>query len=191
MPFVTSLELRYVGVGRYELLEPLVYRGAVDTIVVPAGFLTDLASVPRIAQWLLPPDGMRALRSRRTLLPPRPSAAWALPAVLHDWGCHQLRSASSPISSRDVDGLFRRCCREMDTPLLARWLLWTGVRWGALFNPARRDGWIRDAPAVLALSLLAAPLVVPTSLVVLVALAVYAVAEALVSLFDPTAGGTR
>jgi hypothetical protein len=172
MPFVTPLELRYVGVGRYRLTEPLVYAGAWDTFTVPAGVTTDLASVPRVVRWLIPQDG-----------------AYTASAVLHDWLCELLRRGTCPISSRDVDGLFRRCCREAGTPLLARWLLWTGVRWGALFNPARRRGWLRDAPAVLALSLLAAPLVVPASLVVLAALAVYAVAEALVSLFDPTTGG--
>lgn len=73
-------------------------------------------------------------------------------------------------------------------PLLARRLMWTGTRWGALTDPPRRPGWLRDAPAVLALSLLAAPLVVPASLFVLAALAVYALAEAVVSIFDATGG---
>jgi hypothetical protein len=184
MPFVTPLELRYAGVGRYELTADLVYRGAVDTIVVPAGTGTDLATIPRVVRWLLPQDG-----------------PWAAAAVLHDFHCVALadvhvkgpgwRQWRQVPSSHDVDGLFRRCCREGGVPPLARWLLWTGVRYGALLNPARRDGWLRDAPAVFALSLLAAPLVVPASLVVLAALAVYAVAEAVVSLFDPTAGGPQ
>jgi hypothetical protein len=179
MPFVTPLELRYMGVGTYEVTAPLVYLGAVDTFTVPAETVTDLATVPRLVRWLLPQDG-----------------PWAASAVLHDWLCAELRRPLPPIEEvtgpvtvigpRDVDGLFRRTMREAGVPLLRRWLMWTGVRYGALASRSRRRGWLRDAPAVAALSLLAAPLVLPASLVVLAALAVYAVCEALVSLFDIT-----
>ncbi len=171
MPFITPLALRYAGVGRYQLTANLVYVGTHDVFVVRAGRLTDLASTPRVVRWLLPQDG-----------------PWASAAALHDDLCRRLREGTCPISSRDVDAVFRRCCREGGVPLLARRLMWTGTRWGALTDPPRRPGWLRDAPAVLALSLLAAPLVVPASLFVLAALAVYALAEAVVSIFDATGG---
>ena len=45
----------------------------------------------------------------------------------------------------------------------------------------RRRGWVLSAPGVLAISLLAAPLVLPPSLLVLPGLAVYAALERLVS----------
>ncbi len=43
----------------YRTLEPIEYYSELtDTIyTIPVGFITDLASVPRIFQWLLPPDG--------------------------------------------------------------------------------------------------------------------------------------
>ena len=69
--------------------------------------------------------------------------------------------------------------RELDVPLLQRWLMWAGVRWGATVDPIRRPGWWADAPAVIAISLAAAPIVIPPSLVVLAALAVWRLAEAL------------
>jgi hypothetical protein len=173
MPFVTPLALRYVRAGHYELTQDLVYRGAVDRFVVPAGTTTDLATIPRVVRWLLPQDGK-----------------WTRSSVFHDWAC-TVGIRDGLLTSRDVDGLYRRQCREDGTPLLARWLLWTGVRYGALAKRARRRGWLRDAPAVAALSALAAPLVVPASLVVLAALALYGLAEALVSLIAPTTGGAR
>ena len=48
----------------YEVREPIAYRGrtrslygdAVET-VVPAGYVTDLASIPRVLHWLMRPDG--------------------------------------------------------------------------------------------------------------------------------------
>jgi hypothetical protein len=60
------------------------------------------------------------------------------------------------------------------------------VRWGALANPRRRPGWAFSAPGVLAISLLASPVVVPPAVVILPGLLVYAVAESPVSLVAPT-----
>ncbi|WP_324278231.1 hypothetical protein [Blastococcus brunescens] len=49
--------------------------------------------------------------------------------------------------------------REAGVPVLRRWLMWAGVRWGALTSERRRSGWLMSAPGVLAITLLAAPLV--------------------------------
>jgi hypothetical protein len=153
----------------WEVVEPLVYRGQRDTFVVPAGFRTDFASVPRVAVWLIPRFGR-----------------YTLAAVLHDWLVTE-GIAGGAVSSRDADGLFRRVLRELGVPPVRRWLMWTGVRWGALVDPRRRPGWWRDAPRVLTLSVLAAPVVVPPALVIAAALAVYAVVESVVSAFVPGA----
>lgn len=137
MPFATGPVLRYVGLGRYQTTGLTVYVGGRDVITIPGGFETDLASVPRLFWALLPPHGV-----------------YERAAVLHDWHCVQLAAGESAVSSRDVDGLFRRVAREGGAGLVARWLLWVGVRWGALANPARRAGWWRDAPLVLLLTAL-------------------------------------
>jgi hypothetical protein len=153
----------------WEVVEPLVYRGQRDTFVVPAGFPTDFASVPRLVVWLFPRFGR-----------------YTLAAVLHDWLTTEgLRTGV--VSSRDADGIFRRVMAELQVPPVRRWLMWAGVRWGALARPARRPGWALDAPRVLALSVLAAPVVVPPALVIAAALAVYTAVESVVSAWVPGA----
>lgn len=146
-------------------LEQCVYQGKRDTFTVPAGFMTDFASVPRATVWLIPRYGR-----------------YTHAAILHDW-LIQAEISTGLISPRDVDGLLRRVLREVGVPPVQRWLMWTGVRWGALYNPARRSEWWRDAPAVLGISLLAAPVVAPPALLITAGLAVYGLAEALASVF--------
>jgi hypothetical protein len=170
VPFVSPpLTVRRATDQLWEVVEPQVYRGARDTFVVPAGFRTDFASVPRVLVWLFPRFGR-----------------YTLAAVLHDW-LVTVGISSGAVSSRDADGLFRRVLREEAVPPVRRWLMWTGVRWGALINPRRRAGWWRDAPRVLVLSVLAAPIVVPPSLVITAALTVYAAVESAVTRAVPGA----
>jgi hypothetical protein len=140
MPFTQGPVLVYAGAGRYMTSGVTEYVGGSDRFRIGDGFPTDLASVPRIFWALLPPHGV-----------------YEQAAVLHDWLCVELAAARRGrrppmVSSRDTDGLFRRVAREGGAGLVVRWLLWVGVRWGALVNPARRAGWWRDAPAVLALT---------------------------------------
>jgi len=152
------------------LVVPLVYRGRDQTFTVPGGFVTDFASVPRFLTWLVPTMG-----------------TYTRAAIVHDWLCTQLETLhrlhgnpnAAPASARDTDGVFRRIMREEGVPLARRWLIWCGVRWGAVANPARRAGWWRDAPAVLGISLLAAPVVVPAGLLVILALLVDQAVEAM------------
>ena len=164
MPFdPPSAVLRTSGADGWTLVEPLTYLGRSDRFVVPAGFATDLASVPRPVLWLVPESGR-----------------YTLAAVLHDWLC-TVGIRTRVVTSRQADGIFRRVMREAGVPVLLRWLMWTGVRWGALADPQRRRGWLLSAPGVLAISLLAAPLVLPPSLLVVPGLVVYAALERLVS----------
>ena len=171
MPFDSPpLTVRRASDQLWEVVEPLVYRGRRDTFVVPAGFTTDFASVPRIVVWLIPRFGR-----------------YTPAAVLHDW-LVTAGLTTRAVTSRDADGLFRRVLRELGVPPVRRWLMWAGVRWGALGRPLRRPGWWRDAPALLALSVLAAPFVVPPAVVTGAALAVYTVVESAVTALVPGAG---
>jgi len=169
MPFVPgSLTVSRVDAYGWALVDPLVYQGRWQRFVVPAGFRTDFASVPRVVTWLIPRFGV-----------------YTLAAILHDWLCTEgIRSGA--VTSRDADGIFRRVMRESGVPVLRRWLMWAGVRWGALASERRRQGWAASAPGVLAISLLAAPLVLPPAIVILPGLLVYAVAERLASIVAPT-----
>jgi hypothetical protein len=163
-----SLTVSRVDANTWALVDPLVYRGKWQVFVVPAGFHTDFATVPRPVVWLIPRFG-----------------AYTLAAILHDWLCTEgIRTGA--VTSREADGIFRRVMRESGVPVLRRWLMWCGVRWGALTSEQRRRGWLVSAPGVIALSVLAAPLVVPPAVVIAPGLLVLALAERLVSLVAPT-----
>jgi hypothetical protein len=169
MPFEPgSLTVRRVDADSWSLVDDLVYRGRWERFVVPAGFRTDFASVPRVVTWLVPRFG-----------------AYTLAAILHDW-LVTTGIRTGVVSAREADGLFRRVMRESGVPVLRRWLMWAGVRWGALTDERRRPGWWASAPGVFAISALAAPLVVPPAVAILPALLVYALAERLVALVAPT-----
>lgn len=165
---------------RWMLNRDLTYKGARDTFTVPSGYVTDFASVPRFMQWLAPATGK-----------------YTLAAVLHDHMCDALNhrgyfhaplrpAGELPkyVTSRDVDGLFRRVMREQGVPTAQRWFMWTGVRWGALFNNRRRPGIGKDMPLVLLWSLLALPIVLPALLVILAGLGIYYAVELIAGSFE-------
>jgi hypothetical protein len=162
-----SLTVSRVDADTWRLVDDLVYQGRWERFVVPAGFRTDFATVPRVVSWLIPRFGV-----------------YTLAAILHDWLCTEgIRSGA--VTSREADGIFRRVMREGGVPVLRRWLMWAGVRWGALADERRRTGWAVSAPGVLAVSVLAAPLVVPPAVVILPGLLVFALAERAVALVAP------
>jgi hypothetical protein len=104
---------------------------------------------------------------------------WLLPrygrytkaAILHDhlWGEEVPRT----ISRRDADGIFRQAMRQLEVPFLRRWIMWAAVRWGALVTPDGRRGWLKEAPRVLLVTILAAPIVFPPAVLVMVALVLF------------------
>lgn len=110
----------------------LTWVGLSQTFIVPKGYISDFATIPKFLWWLFGPTGK-----------------YTAAAILHDWLCTQLSMKQSPVTAREVDAIFRRRCKELGVDYVSRRLLWTGVRWGALFNERRRAGWWRDAPAVM------------------------------------------
>lgn len=161
MPFtsntvsVISTDLR---AGLWKLTRSVVYEGREQTFAVPPGFGTDFATIPKPLRWLMGRTG-----------------AHTLAAVLHDWLVTE-GIATGVVSHRDADGLFRRVLRESGTPAVQRWIMWAGVRYGSLAG-GRRDGWWRDLPAVATITVLAAPFVLPPTLLALAGLALYALCE--------------
>ena len=124
MPFDYGPILTYEGAGRYKTVHKCEYVGKDQVLHIPAEFVTDLATVPRLFWALLPPTG-----------------AYEKAAVLHDVLCTRLAVAyrygqRATVSSRDTDGLFRRVMRECGVRFVTRWVMWAGVRYGALANPA-------------------------------------------------------
>jgi hypothetical protein len=142
-----------VGPTEWELTAELVYHGTVQTFTVPVGQTTDFASVPSVLTWLVPLEtGVPA-------------------AVLHDYLWRRLAPAGE-IAWRDADGLLRQALGTLGVPGPRRWLMFAAVRWGSLLTRrGGHKGWIKDAPAVLAvtaaglpLAAFAAPLLIPMAL---------------------------
>jgi hypothetical protein len=165
--FNSQLNIVADGPATWVLTVPLVWTGTKgDTFVVPAGFVTDFATVPRFLHWEVAPYG-----------------AYTRAAVLHDWLLVELASwdefggepeapSLPPADSRDCDGIFRRVMEELGVPWAKRWTMWAAVRWASLFNPRRAYGRRigRDLPAMLGMTLLALPVSLPGATGVLISL---------------------
>lgn len=114
--------------GEWTLLEDLVYRGVRDTFLIPKGFKTDFASIPRIFQSLIPKNG-------------RHDGA----AIVHDFLYSVQPRVHKPgtqtrerISRRDADRIFLRIMRELGTNIVRRNLMYAAVRIGG-WVPWRRS----------------------------------------------------
>lgn len=90
------------------LLADLIWHSDTERIVVPAGFVTDLASIPRPLRGILNQNG----NSRR-------------PAVLHDY-LYQTQS----LPRAAADEIFRRALAAEDIGAVGRFVYWSGVRIG-------------------------------------------------------------
>src|SRR5687768_16609042 len=123
----TEVEVKQIGDRSWETLSRLEYQAKNRTFTVEPGFTTDFASVPRCFVWLFPASGR-----------------YTKAAILHDYLCSE-PVGSGLISRGDADGIFRQAMRTLDVAFLRRWLMWSGVRVGALGTRAGRRGWFRHS----------------------------------------------
>nr|WP_221333727.1 DUF1353 domain-containing protein [Nocardia transvalensis] len=123
----------------WRVREPIEYRGDRDVFVVPAGFRTDFASVPRALVWLVPRYGV-----------------FTKAAILHDY-----LSRDADVTRADADGLFRRALHEEGVSVPQRWMMWAAVRLGSgLIGASGRDIALFLLVAVPAVVFLIVPVVV-------------------------------
>ena len=118
--FLTKLEVEKVkeaggmfGRATWLLLEPLVFQSDVlaTTLIVPAGFVTDFASVPRIGPlYDLAGDTGHAS------------------ATVHDWLCR-----SKTIPRNRADKVFLEALKVEGVPSWRRNMMYYGVRIGSFF----------------------------------------------------------
>jgi hypothetical protein len=167
MGFECEVVVKELGDDVWELVEPLRYAGNTDTFVVPPGFRTDFASVPRLFVWLLPKYG-RYTRA----------------AILHDFLCDEAREGR--IDRDDADGLFRRSMRELGVSFLRRWIMWAAVAVATQWLKLRRrlPGGIsvKRVAQLVVFGVPAALFFAPPAFVVLLWLVVFWLAEAVVYL---------
>ena len=120
-PLKTTLLRGQFRQGRqlFELDAPLVYDSDLmgASISVPAGFVTDMASVPKLPlAWLM--AGGTANEA----------------AVIHDWLYSVHVVAGQPITRSQADAVFREAVPASMDAHAPAWLMWLAVRlggWGA------------------------------------------------------------
>lgn len=131
------------GRSLWALQRPLTYApgGAGETITVPAGFVTDLASIPRLAWTLLPPDG-----------------PWVKAAVVHDflydtngggvWKGHPSGvTRATPYTRAESDGILREAMADRGVDGWRRNIIWAAVRVGGGGGWADAGARVRDVDA--------------------------------------------
>lgn len=115
------------GRSLWGLERELGYRtsiGGEGAITVPAGFITDLASIPRALSGALPPDG-----------------PWTKAAVIHDalyftrgglelWHGKRIIARPAPYSRAESDDILREAMADRGVGIVQRNLIWSGVRVG-------------------------------------------------------------
>lgn len=167
MPFLKrfdELTIQPHSATTWKLLEDLVYEGQDQRFTIPAGYVTDFATIPKFMRWLINPYG-----------------PYTRAAIVHDWLITEMARWTAenrahgdpdwqpPATSRDTDGIFRRIMREEGTPMPTRWVMWAAVRTASLFNHRRAYGrqFLRDLPAVLAIGIPAIAVIGVQSLLIL------------------------
>ena len=96
--------------AKWEILRPLVFRSVVadETFVVPAGYRTDLSSVPRI-----------------------PVVYWLFGGVADEEGVlHDFLYSTRKVSRKLADEVFAEAMAAMGVPAWRRGPMWLGVRLG-------------------------------------------------------------
>jgi hypothetical protein len=107
-----GIQLEYLSGKNWKLVRQFSHTGSKGTkFVIPEGFETDLASVPKLLWWLIPPFDDRFL----------------IAALVHDF-LYRVEVPAGKISRSDADGVFRRLMRLHGVPRLQRSLMWAAVR---------------------------------------------------------------
>ena len=111
--FNNTLKVEVVD-GGWKLLEPLPYKSDIlgRIVIVPDGYVTDLASVPRLMRWLVP---VANAKNRRA-------------AVVHDWLCSEKVQKKMGIDQRKADEVFREALKVCEVGFIGRWGMWMPVR---------------------------------------------------------------
>lgn len=132
MPFVkgTNIDLRVKSKDLFSTLAPIEYDGRDEKFIIPEGFVTDLASVPRLFTVAIPRYG-----------------TYTRAAILHDMLC--VRSHQGLFNRHDADGIFRRVLREEGVGKVLRACLWAGVRMGGRMSDATAKEWLQVILVVL------------------------------------------
>ena len=120
--FAGSLQLDFGDwekAGRIAItLGPVKWASSTVTVTIPAGYMSDGASVPQLLWWFLPPWGDRA----------------TFAALLHDYLLDRLQgfetggAVAGATDRVTCDGQFLEALLSLKVPAWRAYLVWTGVR---------------------------------------------------------------
>jgi hypothetical protein len=117
--FTNALIAKKLKKRDWEVVESFSYDvgelGSGETITVPAGFVSDLASIPRPLWTIFPPDG-----------------SYTQAAVLHDWVCKKKGKVEKQYDYKQVSKIFSESLNVLDVSFLTRQAMYYGV---LLFGP--------------------------------------------------------
>jgi hypothetical protein len=121
--------------GTWELLQPLVHESEHGSFTVPAGFVTDLASVPRLLWCIVPPFGRHGPASviHDALYRLRPKIEYSMPS---GDGRPAFRCITE-LARAQADRIFRIAMIDDGVPKWRAWAMYLAVR---LFG---RSAWNR------------------------------------------------
>ena len=153
-----GVDVRELDDVKWEVLKAFTYFAQEQSYQIGVGQKTDFASIPRFFVWFIPTYGK-----------------YTKAAILHDHLCEL--SHQGKFSRRDADGIFRQAMRVLGVAFLRRWIMWAGVRLGALQSADGRKDWWRDAWRVALIGLLVLPIVGPAALLVIATLVLWWVVE--------------
>lgn len=106
--FTAPLDVRHSDPsGRTKtVLTAFAFEGPGISVAVPAGFVTDFASIPRALWWLYPPDG-----------------PWCQASVVHD-----VLYRTQPCERVVADALFLQAMAVSRVPAHRRWIMYLALR---------------------------------------------------------------
>lgn len=138
--FTTPLDLRYMDGRLWEVRAPFEYHldhlGSTERVIIPIGFITDFASIPRALWRVLPPTGK-----------------YGKAAVIHDW-LYQKRivtvlwpTTDTAVSTRlvergEADHILLEGMQALEVGWFTRSTIYSGVRtggWYAWSNARKRE----------------------------------------------------
>ena len=95
------------GEGEFQLEDDEHFDTIIGEVTIPAGFITDFASIPRIARWLLPQTGHSARA-----------------ALLHDW---LLERGETLAIRRSATRVFNDELKKAGSGVVRRWIMVAAV----------------------------------------------------------------
>lgn len=113
MPFLSEMEAKIYDEDKWRLSYPLIYQTKSGLYIsAPIGFVTDLASIPRIFQPMYPVHGKHT-----------PAA------VIHDY-LYSERSGDKRFTRKESDQIFHEAMLELGVRKTKAYLMYLAVRVG-------------------------------------------------------------